>query len=109
MSRNLSAHDLLEGAMYAMEQAGHLLHDAVGLYERGRYSSAVVLGVYAREEMGRAEIFLGKRKEALAAGSVSPDSVIKACGDHVNKLRRGQAGVTLRWGPEHEPPKPRFG
>ena len=57
MSRNLSAHDLLEGAMYAMEQAGHLLHDAVGLYERGRYSSAVVLSVYAREEMGRAEIF----------------------------------------------------
>jgi len=52
MSRNLSTHDLLEGAMYAMEQAGHLVHDAVGLYERGRYSSAVVLGVYAREEMG---------------------------------------------------------
>ncbi len=96
--------------MYAMEQAGHLLHDAIGLHERGRYSSAMVLAVFAREEMGRAEILFEKRTEVLGSGPVSFDSVINACNDHVEKLRRGQGGLTMNWGPERtEILKPLFG
>jgi AbiV family abortive infection protein len=108
--KNLSADELLYGAMYAMEQAGLLLHDAVGLYEGGRYSSAIALAVFAREEIGRAGILQEKWREALTAGPVPADSVIEACYDHVEKLGRGQAGVALRCGPEHaETLKPLFG
>lgn len=100
-SRTLSAEDLLHGAMYAMEQAGFLLHDAVGLFTQGRYASAVVLAVFSREELGRARIYLENRKRALATGPVPEDTVTDQCDDHVEKLHRGQIGVTLEWGPEH--------
>jgi AbiV family abortive infection protein len=107
--KNLTADELLRGVMYAMEQAGLLLHDAVGLYERGRYSSAIALAVFARDEVGRAEILQRKWTVACTAGPILAHSIIEACDDHVEKLRRGQAGVTLRWGPEHaETLKPLF-
>jgi AbiV family abortive infection protein len=94
----LSSTDLLHGAIYAVEQAGHLLHDAVALYEQRRYSSAVVLAVFCREELGRANILLATRKRALTSSPVSAKSVQNHCEQHVEKLRHGQTGVTLRWG-----------
>src|SRR2546428_677280 len=99
MSRNLSADDLMQGGMYAMEQAGHLLHDALALYKLGRYASTILLSVLAREETGRSAILLGIRKDVLASGSVvSTDFVTKACADHVEKLRRGLGGITFEFG-----------
>ena len=93
--------DLLHGALYAIQQAGFLLHDAVALYKRGRYSSAVVLAVFCREELGRTQIFLEARESSLASAPVSADFVRKQCDDHVEKLRRGQTGTVMRWGPEY--------
>lgn len=93
--------DLLHGAIYAIQQAGFLLHDAVALYKQGRYSSAVVLAVFCREELGRAQILFTLRRKALESGPVDRDRVIKECTDHIEKLRRGKGGTTLQWGPEH--------
>jgi len=101
MSRNLSADDLMQGGMYAMEQAGHLLHDALALYKLGRYASTVLLSILAREEIGRSLILLDMRKDVLVSGSVlSTDFVAKECADHVEKLRRGLGGITFEFGPE---------
>ena len=92
----------MHGAMYAMEQAGHLLDDALAMYKSGRYASTVVLGVFAREEIGRSLILLGMRKDVLGSGSVvSIDAVAKACDHHIAKLNRGSGGITLELGPEH--------
>ena len=91
----------MHGAMYAMEQGGHLLQDAFAMYENGRYASSTVLSVFAREEIGRSAILLEMRKDALASGStVSAESVTEACDDHVEKLRRGSGGITFEFGPE---------
>ena len=101
MSRDLSPDDLMHGAMYAMEQGGHLLRDAVAMYTSSRYASSMVLGVFAREEIGRATILLEMRKNAIATGSaVSVKAVAEACDDHVTKLTRGRGGITFEWGPE---------
>src|SRR5439155_17246184 len=101
MSRNLSAQDLLEGAMYAMEWGGHLLRDAVAMFSSGSYATSMVLGVFAREEIGRAAILLGMRKDALDSGStVSMDAAINACRHHITKLTRGSGGITFEFGPE---------
>lgn len=96
-----SADDLFHGAMYATEQAGHLLHDAVALYEKGRYATPAALAVFAREELGRARIYLQASQEALTNGPVSVESVRKRCTDHIEKLQQGQKSMTLRWGAEH--------
>jgi AbiV family abortive infection protein len=98
--RTVSADDLLHGAGYAVEQAGRLLHDAVGLWKADRYSSAVVLAVFSREEAGRSEIYVAQRREALHGGSISIEELAKLCSDHVVKLRRGSSGTTLLWGAE---------
>jgi AbiV family abortive infection protein len=83
-----------------MEQAGYLLHDALALYTQGRYSSSVALAVFCREELGRANILLAARKRGLESGPISANPVKRECEEHVEKLRRGQTGVTFRWGPE---------
>lgn len=99
-SRIVTATDLLHGAMYAMEQAGRLLHDGNLLYRQGRYSSAVALAVFCREELGRAKILLENRKRVLAGEQVSLVSLRTQCDDHVEKLRRGQTGFIIRWAAE---------
>ena len=93
----LTAKDLLHGAMYAMEQAGHLLEDAVALHEKGRYSTAVALAIFSREELGKAKIILEIRKRALTSGTVSGDAVKAEYSDHIEKLRHGQTRTILRW------------
>jgi AbiV family abortive infection protein len=98
--RSLAANDLLHGAGYALEQAGRLLHDAVGLWKADRYSSAVVLAVFSREETGRSVIYIEQRRETLRGASISIEERAKLCSDHVVKLRRGSSGTTLRWGAE---------
>jgi hypothetical protein len=52
----VSARYLLEGFWYALEQCGRLLHDAIDLYELGRFGTAAGLAMLAREEMGKARI-----------------------------------------------------
>jgi AbiV family abortive infection protein len=112
----LSADFLFQGAFCAAAQAGNLLHDAVHLYNLARFSSATVLAVYSREEVGRSRILLGMRKRVLAGGVVRSDAKFhKQFRDHVRKLEAGQFFVDvelpdreLREIPAEEIGRPRY-
>jgi len=88
---------LLEGTWYALEQAGHLLHGAVLLYNSGQYSSTVVLAALGREELGKSVILRDFRKK-LVGGSetVTLEDVREACKVHAAKLVKGQLSVVMR-------------
>ena len=92
---SLSLDFLLRGAFYSMEQAWHLLQDGVLLFQRGRYSSSLVLSVYCLEEMGRAEICLRERERALTSAEVTVKDLRDAYTKHKLKLGQGQITVTV--------------
>jgi AbiV family abortive infection protein len=62
---------LLQGAVLALEQCGHLLHDANWVYRSDSYATAVVLAAFAREELGRAGILFDLRAKVVAGGTVT--------------------------------------
>ena len=96
-SQGVTAQYLLEGAAYALEQAGLLLHDAVLLYTNQRYASAIVLALFAREEVGRYKLLRELRKGMMENGrTVTVEDIEKECDDHVTKQLRGQSGVTIK-------------
>jgi AbiV family abortive infection protein len=90
---DLTADDLLHGAIYALEQAGFLLHDAHTLYRARCYASAVVLSVFSLEEMGRTGILLRNREHVLQGKAVSAQSVKTQCSSHAEKLAKGYTGA----------------
>src|SRR5437667_3796 len=96
-SQGVTLQYLLEGAVYALEQGGLLLHDSLLLYRNGRYASAVVMALFAREEVGRYKLLRDLRKEMVEKGrTVAVDDIRSTCIDHVAKQFRGQFGVTLK-------------
>jgi AbiV family abortive infection protein len=95
----LQTRDLLRGAAYAVEQSGHLLRDAVILYENGSYASAVVLAVYCREELGRSELLLDLAKASSSDGGITSTTVRSVCEQHLDKLAKGRTGTSLRIAP----------
>jgi AbiV family abortive infection protein len=90
---------LLEGSWYALEQAGRLLHAAVGVYDRGDPGTALALAMFGREEVGRSRILRTLADEVARGASLSLDNVNERCKDHVKKQREGAAGTTLRVAP----------
>ena len=93
---NVSADVLLKGAWYSIEQCGCLLRDAVTLYSKQRYASAVALALLAREELGRYRILLELWRKAVNGKPVSVDDAQAACEDHVIKQRKAQLSVVYR-------------
>lgn len=91
----LSPDFLLRGAFYSMEQAWHLLQDAVFLFQRGSYGSSLVLSIYCLEEIGRAEIYLHQRGRALTCGEVTVKELQEAHTKHKLKLGQGHITVTV--------------
>lgn len=88
---------LLEGTCYALEQAGHLLHGAVLLYNSGQYSSAVVLAAFGREELGKSVILRDFRKDLMEGSkTITLEDIQQACEDHAAKLVKGQLSVVMR-------------
>jgi hypothetical protein len=53
MSGSVTAQSLLRGAVYSLEHCGQLLGDAKTLYEHGSYATALAVGAFAREDLGR--------------------------------------------------------
>ncbi len=89
----LTADCLLQGAYYALEQAGYLLQDARVLYGRGRYASSFALAVLGREEIGRARIYQRKRRAVLTGNTVNLQSLkaeLSGRGGHVRKITASQ-------------------
>ncbi len=89
---------LVKGALYALEQCGILLADAVVLINKKSYSSAVVLAAFAREELGRCRILINffdaivKKRQV-----VTLEDINKACKKHVVKQKWGQLSTSLRF------------
>lgn len=108
---NVAVGFLLEGAFYALEQAGYLLEDARVMYDRKRWPSSFALAVLGREEIGRARIYLRERKAVLSGNTVALQSLkakVSGRGAHEKKITAAQqtTGVfasSWYWG---EPPEP---
>ena len=90
---------LLEGSWYALEQAGRLLHAAVGVYDRCDSGTALALAMFGREEVGRSRILRTLADEVATGSTFNTAEVIKRCEDHVMKQREGATGTTLRVAP----------
>ena len=94
----ITAHFLLEGALYAVEQSGLMMTDAVILYDNDRYSNAIVLAAFAREELGRSRILRELRKKIVEGpGSVTLEEIRDQCDDHVKKQKNAQIVTTQRF------------
>jgi AbiV family abortive infection protein len=89
---------LLEGAWYALEQCGRLLHDAIDLYERDRFGTAVGLAILAREELGKARILIQLSGEVEAGKGLSLRELSSALADHLEKQEHAQISVVLSAG-----------
>ena len=99
---SLTADFLFQGAMFAAEQAGTLLHDAIELFKLKRYSSSIILGVYSREEIGRARILIEEWNKVNDGQVVTAKELKIRLGDHVNKLKAGQFSMSAN---SFKPPK----
>jgi AbiV family abortive infection protein len=91
----VSARYLLEGFWYALERCGQLLHDAIDLYDLGRFGTAAGLAMLAREEMGKAKILLKIANEVDGGRELSPRELADALEDHLVKQRHAQLSVVL--------------
>jgi AbiV family abortive infection protein len=96
MSGSVTAQSLLHGAAYSLEHCGLLLRDARQLYENGSYATALAVGAFAREDLGRWRMLLKLRRRVLAGESLTVKDVKAACDDHVRKQEAGMTSLTLR-------------
>jgi AbiV family abortive infection protein len=85
-----------EGALRAIEQAFRLADDAFVLLQKDRWPTSVVLALFAREELGRYSLLADATREALDGKSITASTIAKRCEDHLEKLRRGFVGTTVR-------------
>lgn len=93
---NVPAEQLLKGARHAMEQCGLLLRDAVILRRAESHSSAVVLALFGREELGRHRILMDLWRRASEGTIVTLAEVNKACDGHMVKQAAGQLSLVYR-------------
>jgi AbiV family abortive infection protein len=90
---DVSPATLLGGALFALEQCGRLLEDAVILFEHSRYATSAGVALLAREELGRHHILLDfwRNGQLLAAAEIKA-----ACEDHERKQASGAMSLTYR-------------
>ena len=87
---------LLESFWYALEQAGRLLHAAVGVYDCGDPGTALALAMFGREEVSRSRILRTLADDVAHGAVLTSKNVIDRCNDHVKKQREGATGTTIR-------------
>jgi AbiV family abortive infection protein len=90
---------LLQGAVYALQNSGALLRDAVALYHRGSYASAVVMTLFAREELGKYRILRGECERVAAGGTLQPADLVSKKGplfNHVEKQKQAVMSIVQR-------------
>jgi AbiV family abortive infection protein len=96
MPASVSPKYLLEGATYALEQSGLLLRDANLLYQNGSYASAMVLALFAQEELGRWKMLRDLRRKVVEGERLTIEDIQEHCGDHVRRQRAGMMSTTMR-------------
>jgi hypothetical protein len=77
----ISEQTLLEGSWHAVVQAGRLLHSAVLLFDNGDASSAFVLAMFGREELGRSRLLRVCAGEVNAGQLYTPSEIAAKCDD----------------------------
>src|ERR1700722_1238991 len=90
----ISEQTLLEGSWHALVQAGRLLRSAVLLFDSGDASSASVLAMFVREELGRSRLLRICAGEVKAGQLYTPSEIAAKCDDHV--ARQASAYETKR-------------
>src|SRR5580700_10507363 len=96
MVTNVSEQTLLEGSWLALAQAGRLLRSAGMVLQSGDPSSAVVLGMFGREEMGRSRLLRDLSGEVSSGKTFTVKEVARYCGDHVDKQSATALSTVLR-------------
>ena len=92
----VSADTLLQGSWHALEQAGRLLRTAALVHDSGDASTAVVLSMFGREELGRSKILRDLAQSVTQGVRLSPADVQTVCENHVKKQAAGALSTTLR-------------
>jgi len=87
---------LRQGAWYALEQAGRLLHAAVVLADDGDAITGAAVAMFAREELGRSVILRQLADTMGQDATMEPADVRDACDNHVKKQSAGALSTTLR-------------
>jgi AbiV family abortive infection protein len=95
VQQTLTEQQLLEGAWYALEQAGILMESAVSLYDARQWGTAQGVAMLGREELGRFEILRTLARET-ATRSVTVAEVRTKCADHEKKQAEGVRSHILR-------------
>src|SRR5207253_10081455 len=73
------------------------LHDSLLFYQKGKYASAIVMALFAREEVGRYKLLRDLRKDMVEKGrTVTVEDIRRKCEDHATKQLQGQFGVMLK-------------
>ncbi len=95
---NVSSDFIMKGAVYALEQSGLLLNDAVTLMDKKSYNNGIVLAAFAREELGRSQILMNLFDDVVKNGkNITADDINKACNQHMSKQEYGQISTVLRF------------
>jgi AbiV family abortive infection protein len=84
---------LLEGAVYALENCGALLRDAFALYRRGSHASAIVMTMFAREELGKYRILRDEFDKAAVGGTVDLADLVSKKGRLFNHTEKQEQAV----------------
>jgi AbiV family abortive infection protein len=90
---------LLKGAVYALENCGALLRDAVALYDRKSYASAIVMTMFAREELGKYRILRQELEKVAAGGTLQPADLASKEGpifSHIDKQEQAVLSIVQR-------------
>lgn len=95
----ISEDTLLRGSWYALEQAGRLLRSAVTLFDGGDPSTAVVLAMFGREELGRSQILRKLAAKVKAGEKLTAKQISKSCDRHLAKQEAAVLSTTLRVDP----------
>lgn len=85
----MDTRDLIQGGIHALQHARQLLEDSALLASQKRWSTAFVLGLFAREEIGRYNLLLTKAKDLHPSGTIAPDALRALCRIHELKLALG--------------------
>jgi len=89
----------MQGAWLSLEQCGHLLRDAVLLFQQGRYASAVGLAMVARDELGKYKALLELWNRVRAGEPVTTADVPR---NHLERQKLAVMSATLMDGDDPE-------
>jgi AbiV family abortive infection protein len=98
MTASVTQRFLLEGAAYALERCGQLLHAANLLNKEGDHATATAVALSAREELGRWTILLDLPREVLNGKQYTAQQVNVACAYHPDKQEAGMKSTVMRPG-----------